>query len=95
MVNAAMRTYNYFALGGQDAYGQPTTSTEPIGTVKMAISITSQSVQDNINYSGATYMGLTHTLLDDSCVIQYGDKRLKVLYVNPTGRFIQVFMGDE
>lgn len=95
MINAAMKTYNYFTIGEQDAYGQPVTSTEPSGAVKMAISITSQSVQDNINYSGATYMGLTHTLLDDSCVIQYGDKRLKVLYVNPTGRFIQVFMGDE
>ena len=79
MINANMRHYDYFTLGVEDAYGQPVISTEPTGTVKMAISITSQSVQDNINYSGATYMGLTHTLLDDTCVIQYGDKRLKVL----------------
>lgn len=95
MINANMRHYDYFTLGAEDAYGQPVISTEPTGTVKMAISITSQSVQDNINYSGATYMGLTHTLLDDTCVIQYGDKRLKVLYINPTGRFIQVFMEEE
>lgn len=60
----------------------------------MAIYITSQNIQDNINYKGATYLGLTHSLLDDKTVIQYGDKKLKVLYVNPEGRLKQVFMAE-
>lgn len=94
MINADMRSYNFYIYGINNDYGQPSLSTNPIGSVKMAINITSQSTQDNINYHGATYMGLTHSLLDDSYVIQYGDKKLKVLYVNPKGRFNQVFMEE-
>ena len=59
MINANMRFYNYFTLGEVDEYGQPQLSKEPAGKVKMAIEITSQSVQENINYSGAQYVGLT------------------------------------
>jgi hypothetical protein len=94
MINADMRSYNFYIYGINNDYGQPSLSTNPIGSVKMAINITSQSTQDNINYHGATYMGLTHSLLDDSYVIQYDDKKLKVLYVNPKGRFNQVFMEE-
>lgn len=94
MINAQMRNYDYFTLGIDDTYGQPQLSNEVQGQVKMAINITSQSIQDNINYQEATYFGLTHTLLDDTYVIQYGDKKLKVLYINPVGRYIQVFMSE-
>lgn len=59
----------------------------------MAIYITSQQIQDNINYKGANYMGLTHSLLDDSYVINYNGTKLKVLYVNPQGRMKQVFLA--
>jgi hypothetical protein len=94
MINANMRNYDYFTFGEEDSYGQPQLSSQVQGQVKMAINITSQSVQDNINYKEAAYMGLTHFLLDDTYVIQYGDKKLKVLYVNPLGRYNQVFMAE-
>lgn len=58
----------------------------------MSINLTSQSVQDNINYSGANYMGLTYAKVDDTYIIEFGEERLKVLYVNPLGRLNQVFM---
>ena len=93
MINADMRSYNYFTLGDNNGYGSPTLSSEPKGTLKMAINTTSQSVQDNIQYRGATYIGLTHDNVDDSFVIAFGDERLKVLYVQPKGRFKQVFMS--
>lgn len=93
MITTDMRLYDYFLYEGKDAYGQPQLSETRKGVVKMSINITSQSVQENINYSGASYIGLTHSLLDDSYVIQYGDERLKVLYVNPKGRLNQVFMA--
>ena len=99
MIYTAMRDYSYFLLS-EDDYGQCTLKRdnygEPViqGTVKMTINITSQSVQDNINYSQATYIGLTHAPVTDAYVIQYGDKKLKVLYVNTLGRYNQVFMGD-
>ena len=94
MINADMRSYSYFTFGELDSYGQPQLSQKAQGTVKMAINITSQSVQDNINYKNCAYIGLTHSLLDDSYVIQYGDKKLKVLYVNPKGRLKQVFLAE-
>ena len=95
MINADMRLYNYFSLGAQDEYGQQVLSDEPVGQVKMAINISSQAIQDNINYAGATYVGLTHAKVDDTYVIEYEGERLKVLYVNPKGRLNQVFMAKQ
>lgn len=95
MINATFRQYNYFTIGTKDEYGQdvlPTKDTEPVGKITMAINLISQNVQDNINYVGANYMGLTHAKVDDTYIIQYGEERLKVLYVNPFGRLNQVFM---
>ena len=95
MINADMRLYNYFTLGTKDEYGQQTTNDEVAGQIKMAINVSSQSVQNNINYSGATYIGLTHAKVDDTYVIEYGNERLKVLYVNDKGRLKQVFMAQQ
>lgn len=95
MINTDMKTYDYFTFGDGDGYGQPVLSEEKQGSIKMAINTTSQSVQDNIKYKNATYIGLTHsTTVDDTYVIQYGVILLKVLYVNPKGRYKQVFMVE-
>ena len=94
MINAKFRQYHYFT-SGKNAAGQdvpPAQDAEPVGTVTMAINLTSQSVRDNIKYADANYMGLTHAKVDDTYIIQYGEERLKVLYVNPFGRLNQVFM---
>lgn len=93
MINSAMRNYDFYMYEGNNAYGQPQLSEEVKGSIKMSINITSQSVQDNINYTGAEYIGLTHAELSDKYVIQYGDAKLKVLYVNPNGRLKQVFLA--
>lgn len=93
MINANMRDYDYFTYGEPDEYGQAQLSEEVQGSIKMAICTTSQAIQDNINYKGATYLGLTHNAnVNDSFVIQYGEEQLKVLYVTPGGRYKQVFM---
>lgn len=94
MINADMRTYNFFTFGDNNGYGSPTLSSEVKGTLKMAINTTSQSVQDNIQYKGATYIGLTHDNVEDTYVIAFGSQKLKVLYVQPKGRFKQVFMTE-
>ena len=93
MINADMRVYDYFTYDGSDAYAQPKLSEEAQGSVKMAIYITSQYVQNNINYIGASYVGFTSEDVTDKMAIQYGDKKLKVLYVNPNGIWKQVYMG--
>lgn len=93
MINS-MKVYNYFTIEGKDEYGQATISSSPIGTIKMNINITSQSIQDNINYSNSQYIGLTRDAVDDTYFIEYEGKKLKVLYVNPKGRLKQVFMSE-
>lgn len=97
MINTDMRLYDYFILREQNAYGQaqlPAKDATPSGIVKMAINTTSQSVQDNVHYKNATYIGLTQNNdINDTYIIQYGNERLKVLYVQPKGRYKQVFMG--
>lgn len=90
-----MRLYNFFTLGTEDEYGQQVISNEPVGQIKMAINISSQTIQDNINYTGATYVGLTHAKVDDTYIIEYENERLKVLYVNPKGRIKQVFLAKQ
>lgn len=94
MINSLFRTYDYFTFGERNAYGMEKLTKEPVGKVKLAITLSSQAVQDNINYKDATYVALTHSsLLDDSCVIKYGEEMLKVLTINPFGRYNQVFLA--
>lgn len=93
MVNARMRTYNYQTYGELNEYGQPGLSNE-IDTIKMAIDFVTEAIDENSLYSGAQYTGLTHDkAVNATYVIQYGDEKLKVLYVNPAGRYKQVFMA--
>lgn len=93
MINANFRTYDYFTFGEEDGYGQPTLSQDPKGKVKMSISISSQAIQDNILYKDCSYVGITRDAnIDDSYVIQFGDEKLKVLYITPTTRFKLVFL---
>lgn len=92
MINADMREYDFYLYGAKDSFGQPQLTEESQGIVKIAINTTNQSVQDNITYKDANYIGITQALINDSYVIQFGEERLKVLYVQPKGRFKQVFL---
>lgn len=95
MINTNMRTYNFYTFGDKNNYGQPQLSKDIKGTVKISITTSSLSIQDNINYKDASYIGLTQdSNINDSYVIAFGDEKLKVLYVNPTGRFKQVFLKE-
>lgn len=91
-----MKNYNFFTIGENDEYGQPALSTEIKGSVKMNINIISQAITDNINYKDATYLGLTmDKSINDTYVIKYDDVMLKVLYVNPIGRYTQVYLAEQ
>ena len=94
MINNDMRLYYYFTLGSDNGYGQKILSSEAVGTIKMAINISNQATTDSILFKDATYIGLTQAEVDDTFVIQYGEDRLKVLYVNPKGRYKQVYMSN-
>jgi hypothetical protein len=92
MINADMRIYNYFTIGTNDNYGQPIITKEPVGKIKIAINISSQSIQDNVLYKDCSYIGLTQAPVNDTYVIDYNGEKLKVLYVNTKGRYTQVFL---
>lgn len=94
MIHPNMKFYSYYTLEKPNEYGQRLASNPvPAGTVKMCVFVSSQSVQDNINYKNCQYIGLTQDEIKDTYVIQYGDERLKVLYINTQGRYKQVFMA--
>ena len=94
MINCKFRNYDYFTLGPNDEYGQAKVSEEKQGSVKMAIYPTSLNVQQNILYFNAQYVGFTHDKnINDSYLIQYGETRLKVLYVRPGNRLQEVFLA--
>lgn len=93
MVNADMRTYDYYLYQDNDAYAQPQLSKDVQGTIKMAIYTAAQSIKDSIAYTGTDYIGLTHDTVTDKYVIKYGDDKLKVLYVNPRGTWKQVYLS--
>lgn len=90
-----MKQYNYFTFGEKDKYGQPQLSEEPQGTIRMAINLITKAIAENVNYSQATYIGLTRDAeVNDTYVIEYEGAKLKVLYVMPQGRLKQVFLSD-
>jgi hypothetical protein len=101
MINAQMKSYNFYLYDEEaDIYGQKTLiknaegEPEIQGTVQMSITHTDTRIQQDIKYIDATYFGLTHDKsINDRYVIQYGDERLKVLYVIREGRYSQVFMN--
>lgn len=93
MITPNMRQYDYYTYQGFNEYGEAALSKEPQGKIKMSINISSQSTQDHILYKDCQYVGLTTDAeVNDAYVIQYGEERLKVLYVNPMGRFKQVYL---
>lgn len=94
MINTDMRFYDFYTYGEANGYGQAQLSEEAQGAVKMAINSITTNTKDSILYKDATYLGLTYFLLDDSYVIQYGEEKLKVLYVIPKGRLKQVYLKN-
>jgi hypothetical protein len=94
MINADMRSYNFYTFGEKNEYGKPVLSDEPVGTIKITINSVSQSISDNANYNQATYIGLTRAEVNNTYVIDYEGAKLKVLYVNPKGRLKQVYMAE-
>lgn len=96
MINVDMRLYDYIKIAKNEAYGQeyiPPAETPAEGKVKLSIFPTSTGTQENILYANCSYIGLTFDAeIDDKYVIQYGKERLKVMYIQPKGRFRQVFL---
>lgn len=96
MIQAEMKEYNYYTCSDtNNSYGQPTIDYSNVaGTVKMSINILSQAISTSSLYKDCSYLGLTYNkAINEKCVIEYSEQsKLKVQYVNPQGRYIQVFL---
>lgn len=101
MINTQIKEYRYCKYSTENnSYGQKTllNNGEPIGTVKLAINTTTQSVQDSILYKDASYLALTWDKdIDDTYVIlldNEGKEKAKVLYVSAPNkqRLKQVYL---
>lgn len=99
MINTQIKEYRYCKYSTENnSYGQKTllNNGEPIGTVKLAINTTTQSVQDSILYKDASYLALTWDKdIDDTYVILINDvEKAKVLYVSAPNklRLKQVYL---
>lgn len=94
MINTNMKYYSFSSLGDLDEYGQPITSADK-AFIKISITPNIPTMVDNIKYSDATYVGLTlDKNINDTYVINYNGEKLKVLYVNPAGRYKYVYMSE-
>lgn len=96
MIFSNMRLYDYYLVSLNEEYGQevlPEAEATAAGQVKLSIYPTSTGTQENILYANCSYVGLTYDAeIDDRYIIQYGEVRLKVMYIQPIGRYKQVFM---
>ena len=95
MINANLRDYNYFTFGAKNEYGQAELTEEVQGTINAAIYTLSTTIGNTVKYKDATYILLTKdNSINDTFVIQYGEEKLKVLYIIPSGRFTQAFLSE-
>lgn len=96
MINAQMKPHDYYLYGTENAYGERTVSyAARVGTIVISINLLQKNSTDNIKFSEATYIGLTlNREVDDNYIIDYNNKKLKVLYVYPEGRYTQVYMKE-
>lgn len=94
MVNTNLRSYDFYTLSTTtNEYGEFTVNNEVQGQVKLSINLLSKQIEDNILYSGASYVGITMDNVNDNMIINYNGTKLKVLYVNDFGRYKQVYMA--
>jgi hypothetical protein len=86
-VNATLIT-----MGGQDEYGQDLNAPISQSSITLTFGLYTHQQTDDIRYQDVEYTGLTVYDVADNQVIQIGDKKYKVLFVNPFGRMKQVFL---
>ena len=93
MINAQMTEYKYYPMK-ENEYGEAIIDEGSFGTILIAINLINQAISDNPLYTNATYIGITFNKeISDKHIVKYGNQKLKVLYVNPIGRYKQVYMA--
>ena len=92
VINRSMREALKFSLAADDEYGQATLDTENPSTIHLTFGLYNPKEVADVRYQDVEYTGLTFDNLTDNDVIQLGEDKYKVKFVNPFGRISQVFL---
>ena len=88
MVKATVNTY-----GGFDSYGQELAELQSTREIEVAIGIYTHTATSDIRYQDVSYFALTKDReITDKDTLVIGDKTYKVMYVNPTTRWTQLYL---
>lgn len=95
MIQSNMKLYNYYTLGELDEYGTTQPGKEIKGQVKLSIFLHTKQLSDNSLYKDTQYIALTNDNdINETYLIEYDNRLLKVLYVNVLGRYKQLYLSD-
>lgn len=92
VINRSEVPATLLTMGGQDEYGQDLV--EPIAqkSITLTFGLYNHKQTDDIRYQNVEYTGLTTYDINDNQIIEIGEKKYKVLFVNMFGRMNQVFL---
>lgn len=93
MINRELVEATVNSYGGVDEYGQQLAELTGTRTITVAIGIYTHTATNDIRYQDVKYYGLTQDkAITDKDYLVVGDKTYKVLYVNSTTRWTQLYL---
>lgn len=87
LIKATLITYD-----GIDEYGQEGINPINQTPIEITFGIYKHQPTEDIRFQNVEYVGLTKASVNDSQAIKIGDKEYKIQFVNPFGRYKEVFM---
>jgi hypothetical protein len=92
VINREMRQAQMYSLGVMDEYGQEEIDLENAVPIQLTFGLYNHHDTEDVRYQDVEYTGLTHSVVSDKNIIQIGETKYKVKFVNPFGRLNQVFL---
>ena len=93
MLNNEIKEATVVRYDGYDEYGQELAEPTSERKVMVAIGYYTHSATDDIRYQDVKYYGLTKDRnITDKDYILVGESKYKVMFVNPTTRWTQLYL---
>ena len=94
VINRELKKYTVKTYGGKDEYGQELAELTQTKEVEIAIGVYSQTQTSDVRYTDTKFYGLTKdkSITDKDYIVIDGEEH-KVIYVNPTTRWVQLYVG--
>lgn len=93
MINRVLKEAQVINKYSKDEYGQRHSSLASSHTISITFGLYEHNMSNDIRYADCKYVGLTKdTTLTDNDYLLIDGKEYKVQFINPFGRWVQVFM---